>query len=197
MALATVALNSDQAASQLVTDAESMEACEVLRLGDGLDVPEWLAFVGAPSMMLDATSRVYVRGGQDAAIAVLDADGGFVRTIGGKGEGPGEFVLIGAMGFVGDTLWLQNWPMLHTSFFDSAGAHLNTQADHGQPSAGPGMWRTSVPLAGGRGFYIPAAGNHGEARVRLPMTVGSRSDESRDTLDFKFDVTNMSIPRVG
>ena len=197
MALATVALNSDQAASQLITDAESMEACEVLRLGDGLDVPEWLAFVGAPSMMLDALGRVYVRGGQDAAITVLDADGGFVRTIGGKGEGPGEFVLIGAMGFVGDTLWLQNWPMLHTSFFDSAGAHLNTQADHGQPSAGPGMWRTSIPLAGGRGFYIPAAGNHGEARVRLPMTVGSRSDESRDTLAFKFDVTNMSIPRVG
>ena len=29
------------------------------------------------------------------------------------------------------------------------------------------------------------------------MTVGSRSDESRDTLGFKFDVTDMSIPGVG
>ena len=197
MALATVALNSDQAASQLITDAQSMEVCEVLRLGDGLDVPEWLAFVSAPSMMLDATGRVYVRGGQDAAIAVLDADGGFVRTIGGKGEGPGEFVAIGGMGFVGDTLWLQNWPVLYTSFFDSAGMHLKTESDHGPPSTGPRTWRTSIPLAGGRGFYIPAAGNHGEARVRLPVTVGDRSDESRDTLAFKFDVTNMSIAGVG
>ena len=197
MALATIALNGGEAASQLIADAEPMEACEVLRLGDGIDVPEWLAFVRAPDLMLDATGRVYVRGGQDAAIAVLDADGSFVRTIGGQGEGPGEFVAIGAMGFVGDTLWLQNWPMLHTSFFDSAGAHLKTEADHGRPSAGPGMWRTSLPLAGGGGFYIPAAGNHGESRVLLPMTVGSRTEEPRDTLAFRFDVTNMSVAGVG
>ena len=197
LALATVALNAGEAASQLITDGEPLEACEVLRLGEGLDVPEWLAFVRTPDLMLDAMGRVYVRGGQDAAIAVLDAEGGFVRTIGRKGEGPGEFVVIGGMGFVGDTLWLQNWPMLHTSFFDSAGTHLKTEADRGVPSTGPGLWRTSVPLAGGRGFYIPASGTHSEARVRLPMTVGSRSDESRDTLGFKFDVTDMSIPGVG
>ena len=197
MALAAVALNAGEAASQLITDAEAMEACEVLRLGDGLDVPEWLAFTRAPGLMVDATGRVYVRGSQEAAVTVLDSDGGFVRTIGGKGEGPGEFVFIRDMGFVGDTLWLQNWPMLHTSFFDSAGVHLKTEADHGRPSTGPHTQRTSIPLAGGRGFYIPASGPHDEARVRLPMTVGSRSDESRDTLAFRFDDTNMSIAGVG
>ncbi len=197
MALAAIALHAGDAVSQLVTDAEPMDACEVLRLGDGLDVPEWLAFTRAPGLMVDATGRVYVRGGREAAVTVLDSDGGLVRTIGGKGEGPGEFVAIGATGFVGDTLWLQSWPMLHTSFFDSTGTHLKTEADHGMPSAGPGMWRTSVPLAGGQGFYIPAAGDHDEARVRLPMTVGSRSDASRDTVAFKFDVTNMSIAGVG
>ena len=197
MALAVVALDAGEAASQLIADAEPMEACEVLRLGDGLDVPEWLAFTRAPGLMVDATGRVYVRGGQEVAVTVLDADGGFVRTIGGKGEGPGEFVAIGATGFVGDTLWLQNWPMLHTSFFDSSGMHLKTEADHGMPSAGPSMWRTSVPLAGGQGFYIPAAGDHDEVRVRLPMTVGSRSDQSRDTLAFRFDETSMSVAGVG
>ncbi len=92
LALATVALNAGEAASQLITDGEPLEACEVLRLGEGLDVPEWLAFVRTPDLMLDAMGRVYVRGGQDAAIAVLDAEGGFVRTIGRKGEGPDEFV---------------------------------------------------------------------------------------------------------
>ena len=197
MALAAVALNAGEAASQLITDAEAMEACEVLRLGDGLDVPEWLAFTRAPGLMVDATGRVYVRGGQEAAVTVLDSDGGFVRTIGGKGEGPGEFVFIGATGFVGDTLWVQNIPMLHTSFFDTAGMHLKTETDHGPPSTGSRTWRTSVPLAGGQGFYIPAAGRHGKTRVQLPMTVGSRSDESRDTLSFKFDVTDMRIAGVG
>jgi hypothetical protein len=143
-ALAGVTLHAAETTAQLIADAETMEACEVLRLGDGLDVPEWLAFVRAPDLMVDAAGRVYVRGRQDAAVTVLDADGGFVRTIGGQGEGPGEFVAIGAMGFVADTLWLQNWPMLHTSFFDSAGAHLRTEADHGLPSTGPsclsGKW---------------------------------------------------------
>ncbi len=195
--LAAVALHAAAASAQLIADAEPMEACEVLRLGDELDVPEWLAFVRAPDLMVDAAGRVHVRGRQDAAITVHDADGGFVRTIGGQGEGPGEFVAIGAMGFVADTLWLQNWPMLHTSFFDSAGAHLRTEADHGLPSTGPSTERTSLPLAGGRGFYIPAAGNHGESRVRLPMMVGSRTDESRDTLAFRFDFTDMRIAGVG
>ena len=197
MALAAVALDAGEAASQLITDPEAMEACEVLRLGDGLDVPEWLAFTRAPGLMVDATGRIHVRAGQVAEITVLDPDGSYVRSIGGKGEGPGEFVFIRNMGFVGDTLWLQNWPMLHTSFFDSAGVHLKTEADHGRPSTGPHTQRTSIPLAGGRGFYIPASGPHDEARVRLPMTVGSRSDESRDTLAFRFDDTNMSIAGVG
>ncbi len=197
MALGAVALHTGDAASQLATDAEPMEACEVLRLGDGLDVPEWLAFTRAPGLMVDATGRVYARGGQEGAVTVLDSDGSHVRTIGGTGEGPGEFVSIGDMGFVGDTLWLQNWPMLHTSFFDSTGTHLRTEADHGMPSTSPGMWRTSVPLAGGQGFYIPAAGRHGKTRVRLPMTVGSRSDEARDTLSFEFDVTDMRVAGVG
>ena len=197
MALAAIALHKGDAVSQLVTDAEPMEACEVLRLGDGLDVPEWLAFTREPSLRVDAMGRVYVRGGQEAAVTVLDSDGGFVRTIGGKGEGPGEFVAIGATGFVGDTLWLQNWPMLHTSFFDSTGMHLKTEADHGPPTTGPQTLRTSIPLAGGQGFYIPAAGKHGKTRVRLPMTVGSRSDEARDTLSFEFDVTDMRIAGVG
>ncbi|MCY3808821.1 MAG: hypothetical protein OXG58_05260, partial [Gemmatimonadetes bacterium] len=196
-ALGAVTLHTGDAASQLVTDAEPMEACEVLRLGDGLDVPEWLAFTRAPGLMVDAMGRVHVRAGQVAAVTVLDSDGGFVRTIGGKGEGPGEFVAIGATGFVGDTLWLQNWPMLHTSFLDSTGTHLKTEADHGPPITGPQTQGTSIPLAGGQGFYIPAAGGHDEARVRLPMTVGSRSDASRDTLAFKFDVTDMRIGGVG
>jgi len=197
MALAVVALDAGEAASQLIADAEALEACEVLRLGDGLDVPEWLAFTWAPSLRVDATGRVYVRAGQVAEITVLDPDGSYVRTIGGKGEGPGEFVFIHDMGFVGDTLWLQNWPMLHTSFFDSAGVHLKTEADRGPPSTGPHTQRTSIPLAGGRGFYIPAGGNHGLTRVRVPMTVGTRSDESRDTLAFKFDITDMRIAGVG
>ena len=175
LALATVALNAGEAPSQLITDGEPLEACEVLRFGEGLDVPEWLAFVRPPDLMLGCNGQSLRAGGQDAAIAVLDAEGGFVRTIGRKGEGPGEFVAIGGMGFVGDTIWLQNWPMLHTSFFDSAGMHLKTEPDHGPPSTGPRLWRTSVPLAGGTRVL--------HSRQRNPQrSTGAPADDGRKPL---------------
>lgn len=78
IALTTLALTPGEVASQLIIDAEPMEACEVLRLGGGLDVPEWLAFASAPSLMPDATGRILVRADQVAEITVLDADGGYV-----------------------------------------------------------------------------------------------------------------------
>lgn len=58
MATGAVALHTGEAASQLITDAEPTEVCEVLRLGDRLDVPEWLAFTRDPGLMVDATGGV-------------------------------------------------------------------------------------------------------------------------------------------
>lgn len=102
-AAVTVAFPTTHAAAQLVADAEFKEACEVLRLGDALDVPEWLAFSRTPSIRLDSWGRLYLRG-QDPQVAVLEPDGRFVRYIGGRGEGPGEFTDVGGFGFVGDTV---------------------------------------------------------------------------------------------
>ena len=136
---------------------------------------------------------------------MLDPDGGFVRYIGGEGEGPGEFTLLGGFGFVGDTVWLQHSTLLHISFFDSTGAHIQTETDRGQPASMPRLWRTSTPLAHGYGFYIPPTGHVDFAsgtvpdfkRVRLPMLVGIRSEESRDTLAFKYNYTRMIIEGIG
>ena len=179
------------AAAQLVADAEFREACEVLRLGGALDVPEWLAFSRPPSLKLDPTGRLYLRGG-DPHVTVLDPDGGFVRYVGGEGEGPGEFTLLGGFGFVGDTVWLQHSTLLHMAFFDSTGAHIRTEMDRGTPSYAPQTWRISIPLARGRGFYIPASGNVSEKRVPVPMTVGIRSAPARDTLGFRLNNTWMT-----
>ncbi len=186
----TVAHPTTPAAAQLVADAEFKEACEVLRLGDGPDVPEWLAFSRAPVLRLDPMGRLHLKG-DDPHVTVLGPDGGFVRNIGGEGEGPGEFTLLGEFGFVGDTVWLQHSTLLHTSYFDSTGAHIRTEMDRGPPSSAPPSWRFSIPLAGGRGFYIPASGNRSDRRVLVPMTVGSRSAPARDTLGFRLDNTWM------
>ena len=190
-AAATVAFPTTHAAAQLLADAEFKEACEVLRLGDGLEVPEWLAFSRTPALRLDSTGRLYLRG-EDPHVAVLDPDGSFVRYIGGEGEGPGEFTLLGSFGFVGDTVWPQHLTLLHISYFDSAGAHIRTEMDRGPPSSAPPTWRISIPLARGRGYYVPASGNWSDQRVLVPMTVGSRSAPVRDTLGFRLDNTWMN-----
>jgi len=222
VAATTVAFPTARAAAQLVTDAEFRQACEVLRLGDGLDVPEWLAFSRTPALKLDPSGRIYLRGG-DPQVAVLDPDGGFVRYIGGEGEGPGEFSHVGGFGFVADTVWLQHLWELHIAFFDSAGEHIRTEMDRGLPSSAPSLRRTSIPLARGYGFYIPpitdadpASGPSGGTdtgdersgsgprlsitrapefkRVKLPMLVGLRSEEARDTLAFGYNFTAMITP---
>lgn len=198
LVLATIATGLNEADAQLITDAETVEACEVLRLGAGINVPEWLAFARTPSLKLDPAGRLHVQpSGGPAVVNVLADNGDLVRTIGGRGEGPGEFTSIGNWGFVGDTLWLQNWPMLHTSFFDSAGALVRTEADHGPPSASPRLWRTSVPLGGGRGLYIPPLGDTDAPRAELPILVGSRAETARDTLAFKYSFTGMLIDGIG
>ena len=202
---ATTATSAPHAAAQLVSGAEFKQACEVLRLGDALDVPDWLAFSRTPTLRLGPAGRLYLRPGQDPTVTVLDPDGAFERYVGGAGEGPGEFTVVGSFGFAGDTLWLQNWPELHVSFFDPAGAHIRTEADHGLPSSMPSLWRTSTPLARGYGFYIPPIGpadvERGTfpdfRRVKLPMLVGIRSEESRDTLAFKYNYTAMIIEGIG
>ena len=191
IAATNVAFPTTHAAAQLVADAEFKEACEVLRLGGALDVPEWLAFSRTPALRLDPAGRLYLRG-EDPRVAVLNPDGGFVRYIGGEGEGPGEFTLLGSFGFVGDTVWLQHSTLLHISFFDSVGAHIRTEMDRGPPSSAPPTWRRSIPLARGRGYYVPASGNWSDQRVLVPMTVGSRSAPARDTLGFRFDHTWMN-----
>lgn len=202
LALATALMASttaaSEAAAQLVAEAEALEACEILRLGAGFNVPEWLAFTRTPDLKLDPAGDVHVQpSGGPPVVNVLDENGDLVRTVGGPGEGPGEFTRIGDWGFAGDTLWIQNWPMLHTSFFDPSGAHLKTEADHGPPSSMPRLWRTSLPLAGGQGLYIPPLGEADLRRAELPLLVGSRSAAARDTLALKYSSTGMLIEGLG
>lgn len=72
---------------------------EVYRVG-GFDAPEWAEFAGAPMVTFDAAGRLYVQestalsavlGGSAGPVAVIDRSGSLIRTIGGPGEGPGEF----------------------------------------------------------------------------------------------------------
>ncbi len=176
------------------------EVREVFRLGDGTDVPDWAAFVREPDLALDAAGRLYARPlGDDPRVRVIDENGGFVRYIGRKGNGPAEFTTIDDMGFAADTLWLRDWPPDRTSFFDSAGTHLKTETTvPAYAGLEPGHDGETIPLRDGWALYTAPRTTTEYGRVRVPLMVGIRElTEKRDTVEFQLRPTGMIIRGVG
>lgn len=61
----------------------------VYRIG-GADGEAWESFGGIDGLAFDDEGKLYVFDGRSLRIVVADPEGGFVRAIGGKGDGPGE-----------------------------------------------------------------------------------------------------------
>lgn len=66
------------------------EFVEVFRVGD-MDPPDWAQFGTPPSLGFDGAGNLFILNPDVPVVAVLDRDGEFVRTLGRRGEGPGEF----------------------------------------------------------------------------------------------------------
>lgn len=67
---------------------------EVYRVG-GVNAPEWAFFAGFEPTGFDGAGNLYVLDTQAGQVVIIDPEGGLVRTVGRKGEGPGEFKLPG------------------------------------------------------------------------------------------------------
>ena len=66
------------------------EFVELFRVGD-MDPPDWAQFGTPPSLGFDGRGNLFVLNPDAAVVAVVDRSGGLVRTLGRRGEGPGEF----------------------------------------------------------------------------------------------------------
>ena len=69
---------------------------EVYRVG-GVNAPEWAFFKDSEPTGFDAAGNLYVFDTQAYRVVVIDPDGGLVRTVGRRGEGPGEFNMAGRL----------------------------------------------------------------------------------------------------
>lgn len=69
---------------------------------------------------------IAVRQQQDLSVRVYDAEGRFVRSVGQEGEGPGEFMWMAQMGWVGDTLWVHDTRLSRVTRFMPDGTLLRT-----------------------------------------------------------------------
>jgi hypothetical protein len=75
-----------------------------LRIGDESS-PEY-ALTAVRSIRIDSAGAMYVVHPQDTHIRVFDANGHFLRYVGRRGEGPGEFDRLAQAGLRADTLWV-------------------------------------------------------------------------------------------
>jgi hypothetical protein len=95
-----------------------------LRVGS-VDDPDY-SLTRFPSLEVGRDGRIYTVHPMEQIVRVFGPDGTLAGTIGGRGDGPGEFQMLGRIGWVGDSLWALDFSGHRFSFFDADGEFLSS-----------------------------------------------------------------------
>lgn len=96
----------------------------MVRIG-AVDDPDY-AFGTVADLTVGPDGTVYSVHRGDAHVRLWTPEGEPAGTIGGEGQGPGEFTRPGKLGFFSDTLWVMDTYAYRVSYFDSSGAFLGS-----------------------------------------------------------------------
>jgi hypothetical protein len=78
-------------------------------------------------VLVDDAENIWIVDRRDFNIKVFDPEGGFVRSVGKQGEGPGEFQQVGYVTFLPDgRLLVMDFQASRTSLFDKAGGFISS-----------------------------------------------------------------------
>lgn len=183
--LVTVCLGGASSLAAAGQAVPSYQAREVARVG-GIDAPEHATFSWLPALALNRDGTIYARVAAESRIVVFDSNGRFLRTIGRRGNGPGEFITPTGHGFLADTLWVASGPAPRLSIFGPDGRHLHTRRMEYPTLQLPilaDLQNVSALLQGGMALFIP--GNtlaEPPGRVTLPVMLGARDMRRVDTI---------------
>ena len=83
-------------------------------------------FTGITAILPTSGGSILVVEPREGRLRVFGANGGFERTIGRDGQGPGEFVRLNAAGLFGDTLWTTDLNLRRTTLFRTSGDLVST-----------------------------------------------------------------------
>ncbi len=79
------------------------------------------------AVQMDRSGGIYVAFPDENTIRHFSSSGTYVRSIGRKGSGPGEFERLAGIGWLGDTLWARSRGGQRFELFRASGAHIRTQ----------------------------------------------------------------------
>jgi len=111
------------------------------RIGSQDDYHQGLTSVG--QVLIGPDGDLFISQPMSAEIRVYDEGGSLARTIGRRGEGPGEFGRLGYIGLAGDTLYAAEAGRV--SYFDMDGGFLGSRRLTGESLQGVGL------------MYVPSA----------------------------------------
>lgn len=121
--LPIVACGAEEAVRQ--ADAvPTWEAIGEIRIGS-VDDPEY-ALTYVSSLDVADEGSIFTLHPQEQVVRRFDTAGALLGTIGGNGDGPGEFQNAYTMGFVGDTLWILDFNGYEFSFFRADGDFIRS-----------------------------------------------------------------------
>jgi hypothetical protein len=102
-------------------------------------------------VLIDRTGRVFVLDSQLSEVKVFDADGRFIRNMGGRGEGPGEFTAAGHLATMPDgSVGVVSKMLAKVIMFDPDTGHPRAKALYRGPEDGPTMLGKVSDFSAGR-----------------------------------------------
>lgn len=137
-----------------------------------------------PRAVLVDSHHVYILDPAAYGVHRFDLAGTWLNTIGGEGDGPGEFRRPFAMGWVSDTLWVADRGLARLSFFDSSARFLRSagyRLIYGTATVIPG-----AALSGGGIVSVPYIPTSATSEVdSLPVVLFDEDGNQQDTLAWR------------
>lgn len=154
----------------------------------------------APRAILADSRHIDVLDPTAFGVHRFDPDGVWLRTIGRRGDGPGEFQRPVAMGRIADTLWVADRTLNRLSFLDRDGAFIRSVTFG--IIEGPTLTGPRRALTGSRIASVPYVGATSVGGVdSLPVLIHADDGTIRDTLAWQAlgrpTVTVTTPPRSG
>ncbi|GMV03987.1 MAG: hypothetical protein AMXMBFR53_02690 [Gemmatimonadota bacterium] len=168
----------------------SPERLQAVRRFGSLDGP--LAFTEIGSLVAVDTV-LWVAQSREHVIRVVTKTGRLLQTLGGRGDGPGEYRRIDNLAFVDGEIVATDLGQRRSTFYDPAGKVLRTAPLPPAPTWGLMRW-LGAPYAAvsGRMVLTASVPGVGEDAARLPVVLADSRGQVLDTLAW-FDQNQVGV----